>query len=66
MRTLKLTLVWLVYLAICTGAVFAFTLAPVPAVALYFAGYLLVRYVIIPRWLPAPPEVPEDDPSPEA
>ena len=34
MRTLKLVIVWLIYLAVCTGAVFAFTLAPIPTVAL--------------------------------
>ena len=56
MRTFKLAIVWLVYLAVCTGLLFALTLAPVPALALYFAGYLLVMYVLIPRWFPAPPE----------
>ena len=64
MRTLKLVIVWLIYLAVCTGAVFAFTLAPLPTVALYFIGYLLVRYVITPRCFPAPPAEPgEDDPE---
>lgn len=65
MRTLKMTLVWLLYLAICTVLLFAFTLAPLPALALYFIGYLLVRYLIIPRYFPEPPEEPEDETSKE-
>ena len=56
MRTLKLVLVWVAYLAICTGLLFALTLAPLPALALYLAGYLLVLKVIIPRFFPAESE----------
>ena len=56
MRTQKLVLGWVAYLAICTGLLFAMTLAPLPALVLYLAGYLLVLKVIIPRFFPAEPE----------
>ena len=48
-----MVLVWVAYLAICTGLLFALTLAPLPALALDLAGYLLVLKVIIPRFFPA-------------
>lgn len=65
MRTFKITLVWLLYLAICTALLFGFTLAPLPALALYFIGYLLVRYIIVPRCFPEPPEETESETSKE-
>ena len=52
MRTLKLVAVWIAYLVICTVILFTFTLAPLPALALYMGGYLFVLWVIIPRFFP--------------
>ena len=60
MRLAKQIAVWVIYLAICTALLFGFTLAPVPALALYLGGYLLVLYVILPRVAPPLSEEDED------
>ena len=57
MRLAKQIAVWVIYLAICTALL---TLAPVPALALYLGGYLLVLYVILPRVAPPLSEEDED------
>lgn len=67
MRTLKLVAIWLIYIAVCCAIVFGgklifdYILGPIPTVAIFLVGYLLVLYKIIPKFCPAPPQEPTEE-----